>query len=41
MSVVTREDKEVGVGCLVGCHEGGQGGRCRLSGRVSRGRARR
>ena len=28
---VTWEGKEVDVGC----HEGGQGGRCRLSGRVS------
>ena len=36
-----REGKEVGVGCLVGCHVGGQGGRCRLSGRVSCGRVRR
>ena len=35
-SGVTWEGEEVGVGC----HEGGQGGRCRLSGRVSRGRAR-
>ena len=40
-SGVTREGKEVGVGCLVGCHEGRQGCRCWLSGRVSRGRARR
>ena len=40
-SGVTWEGKEVGVCCLVGCHVGGQGGRCLLSGRVSRGRARR